>query len=258
MNLVGLPAIEDLYATYEDCTKCDLLCERRSRVVFGSGSTSADIVIIGEIPGLDEDTAGMPFVGRPGRLLMDLLASAWPKTDELEEIKRIPPQVGSDDPNGPYFEALRDYLDQYIFWTNTTCCFSGEAGRSATHAEIEACKDRLFRTIYAIDPMLILTLGKTAASTVLGKNVQITTQRGTLFDVRIPSPLSGEDVRYPMMALYSPAHLLRKGDQTLVHKKQGDTYVTLRDLSYALSLVGQHYKDAYGTDFPHRPDTFTK
>lgn len=257
MNLVGLSAIEDLYATYADCTNCGL-CERRSRVVFGSGSTSADIFIIGEFPGVDEDAAGMPFVGRPGRLLMDLLASAWPKTDELEAIKRIPPLVGRDDPNGPYFEALRDYLDRYIFWTNATCCFSGEAGRSATHTEIEACKDRLMRTIYAVDPMIILTLGKTAASAVLGKNVQITTQRGTLFDTRIPSPLSRDVVRYPMMALYSPSHLLRKGDQTLVTKKQGDTYATLRDITYVLTLLGQHYKDAYGTTFPDRPDTFTK
>ena len=115
-----------------------------------------------------------------------------------------------------------------------------EDNRTPSTTEIKNCRDRLFKTIYAIDPRIILAAGKTAASAIVGKKVAITNRRGDIFDVEIPSPVTGGMIRYPMMAIYHPSFLLRKGDGKLINKKKGETYKTLGDLRYALSLLSNY------------------
>lgn len=252
-HLVGLPALQDLAAQYAECEKCEALCQSRTQVVFGGGSSRADILVVAEAPGEHEDEMGVPLVGPSGRLFMDLLANVWLPDERMDRIRAIEPLDGSADPEFDYFEALRDYLDDYIFWCNVVLC-RPEENRQPTLTELKSCLERLHRTIYAVDPVLIIALGKTASQLLVGKNLEIMRKRGTIFDIGIKSPATGKPVRYPMMAILHPSYLLRKGDQMLVEKKKGDTYATMQDLKYALSLVDMEYQDLYKTNFPHRPE----
>jgi len=227
----GRAALRCIVDDYDGCTKCELLCESRSQIVFGSGSASADILIVGEAPGSDEDLDGVPFTGRSGRLLLQLLEKVW-GGEEVEKIRGV-----SDDDE--YFRQVRDLVEDRIFFTNVVMCRPSE-NRPPSPTEIKNCKDRLHRMIYAVDPKLIIAAGKTAASAVVGKKVNIMDRRGSLFDVAVSSPVTGELIRYPMMALFHPGYLLRKGDRALVNKKEGDTYRTMGDLRYAMTLLKEY------------------
>jgi len=246
----GHNAVCDLLTDYEECHACPLLLKTRSQVVFGSGSVRADILIVGESPGKVEDEAGVPFVGNAGALLMDLLKNAWPETDEILDVDNIP---GGDDDE--YFEKLRDYLDDHIFWSNIILCWP-EDNRDPATKEIKACKERLHRLIYAIDPMLIIGAGRIATTALIGKKTGIVENRGRIYDVKIKSPATGRTIRYPMMALLHPSYLLRKGDQALVAEERGSTYDTVEDLRYAMYLINQNYRSLWGMDFPYRPENY--
>ena len=241
METCGKHALIELSEEYDGCEKCPLLVKSRTQVVFGGGSSTAPIVIVGEAPGAEEDEEGAVFIGDCGQLFMDVIAKAWPPCPEMAEISKI----GEDK---TYFHRLRDYLDEYIFWTNTGLC-RPEDNRTPTATEVKNCLDRLHRSIYAVDPVLIIAAGKVAASALVGKSVAITEKRGRIFDIAIPSPVTGNPVRYPMLAILHPSYLLRQGDQKLVKKKQGVTYQTIKDLEYGFGLVDQLYRDAYGRPF---------
>lgn len=227
----GKTALRLLYDEYDGCQKCDLLCESRTQVVFGSGSATADILVVGEAPGASEDLDGIPFTGKSGRMLLQLFEMVWSE-DEVLGVRGL-----EDDTE--YFRKVRDIIEDRVFFTNVVMC-RPEENRTPSTTEIKNCKDRLTRTIYAVDPKLIIAAGKTAASTVLGKKVSVTNKRGEIFDVSIPSPVTGAMIRYPMLVILHPSFLLRKGDRTLVSKKEGETYKTLGDLRYALSLLSNY------------------
>jgi uracil-DNA glycosylase len=252
----GFEALQELAELYSGCTLCPGLTESRSQVVFGAGSSTAPIMIISKAPDSEEDAEGIPFWGEAGRLLMDLLAHAWPETEEMLAIRDL-------DEDGDYFEELREYLDQYIFWTNTVLCRppalptharDRERTREPSAVEKNACRSRLDRTIYAVDPLLIIGVGKTAASSLMGSTVQITQKRGRIFDISIPSPVTGEPVRYPMLVLVDPGFLLQRGDQDLLGRKKGHCYQALEDLKWALSLLQSHHETVRRTDFPSPPE----
>ncbi|HKD75263.1 MAG TPA: uracil-DNA glycosylase [Ktedonobacterales bacterium] len=109
------------------CTKCDL-CKTRTKAVPGEGSYQADILFIGEGPGMHEDRQGRPFVGAAGQFLDELLAS-----------------VGMKRPD--------------CFITNVVKCRPPN-NRDPEPQEIAACADYLTRQIAALNPKLIVTLGR--------------------------------------------------------------------------------------------------
>jgi len=253
----GIGALEDLYDGYQGCNLCPTLVKSRTNVVFGGGSARAPILVLGEAPGEQEDQLERVFLGPSGRLLMDMIQMTWPDDPKMDEIRAIPEDEGND-PQGPYFHALRDYLDNFIFWCNAVCCRPVDhenRNRPPSHTEMKACSDRLERTIYAVDPLIILAMGKPAVSALMHRSAKIMEKRGTVLDVRIKSPVSGADVRYPALALLHPSFLLRKGDKELVTKKQGATYETMVDLKYAFTLLTQQYQDLYGLPFPLTPES---
>jgi uracil-DNA glycosylase family 4 len=248
----GIEALNMLADAYEQCQRCPALCESRSQVVFGTGMWDARIVVVGKAPEADEDGTGIPFNGDAGRLLVDLFAHAWPETEEMADI-------GTLEDDDSYFDELREYLDRYIFWTNLVLCRAPENGtsrdgtptfRDPTTAERKECRDRLDRTIYAIDPLLIVGVGKTAASALMGAAVQITQKRGNIYDIAISSPVTGLPVRYPMLTLMDPGFLMKKGDQDLMLKGKGNSYKTKEDIKWALSLLQDHHRAVYRMDFP--------
>lgn len=129
------------------CLKCSL-GNTRTKFVFGVGNHNADIVVIGEAPGADEDRQGEPFVGRAGQLLNKILAAV--------ELKR-----------------------EEVFICNILKC-RPPGNRNPLPEEIEQCEPYLKTQLNMIKPKLILLLGKVAADTLLHLNQPLNKMRGKL------------------------------------------------------------------------------
>jgi DNA polymerase len=98
----------------QGCRRCKL-CEGRSTIVFGAGNPRAELVVIGEGPGADEDAQGKPFVGRAGQLLTRMLESVQLSRDEVyicNAVKCRPP--GNRNPEGDELAACRPFLDAQL------------------------------------------------------------------------------------------------------------------------------------------------
>lgn len=134
-----------------DCTRCKLH-RHRSNIVFGVGSPKAELVFVGEGPGHDEDVQGIPFVGRAGQLLTQMI--------EAMGLKRS---------------------DVYI--CNVIKCRPPE-NRTPEKDEVVTCSPFLFRQLAVIQPKVICCLGSIAAQTLLGTNKGISHFRGEWFDFR--------------------------------------------------------------------------
>lgn len=127
--------LEEVAVEASTCTKCDL-CKGRTKAVPGEGNPHAKIMFIGEGPGFHEDKQGRPFVGPAGQFLVELLESI--------NLKR------SD-----------------VFITNIVKC-RPPGNRDPLPAEINACNDYLERQIAAINPQVIVTLGRHSMAKFFG------------------------------------------------------------------------------------------
>lgn len=123
------PTLADLHQQIEQCTKCDL-CHTRTQTVPGGPCATAEVFFIGEAPGKNEDTSGLPFVGAAGRVLDEMLATI---------------DLARDD----------------VFITSVLKCRPPN-NRDPKAEEIEACLPYLARQVEIIEPKLIVTLGRFA------------------------------------------------------------------------------------------------
>jgi len=240
----GVDALRNLLDEYETCEACPALCAARTAPVFGDGTASGPILVVGGAPGEEEDATGIPFWGSSGRLMMELFRLAWPDRAAIEVLDELWDH-GPSSLNTEYWEELRDYLNQFVFWTNIVLC-RAEADdsdrrkriRPPSKGEIKACRDRLLRTIYAVDPLLIIATGKQAASALVGKSVHITKTNGRYYDLPFPSPVTGDPVRYTVLTLIGPAYLKQRGESPrLMEEGRGATYDTFIRLQEALEIV---------------------
>jgi DNA polymerase len=135
-----------LYKEVSTCTKCPLH-ETRAKTVFGAGNADAELMFVGEAPGAEEDRQGLPFVGRAGQLLNQL----------LEEIELSREQV-----------FIANVLKS-----------RPPGNRDPQPLEIEACKPYLFEQVRLIEPKVVCTLGNFATKLLSGSPVGITRVRGT-------------------------------------------------------------------------------
>ncbi len=156
-----------LKAAVVGCTACELH-KSRTRTVFGVGDENADWLFIGEAPGADEDAQGEPFVGQAGKLLDNMLKSIGLKRGDNVYIANV---VKSRPPGN----------------------------RNPLPAEIAACFPYLQRQIELIQPKLIITLGKVASETLLGREATIASLRGKVHAYQ----------GIPLIVTYHPAYLLR-------------------------------------------------
>jgi len=164
--------LKELNKFCADCQKC-ILGSTRTNLVFGVGNPDARIMFTGEAPGADEDRLGVPFVGRAGKLLDQCLADIGIAREDVyiaNIIKCRPP--GNRDP---------------------------------LPAEIEACKELLFAQIAIIQPVVLCTLGRHAAETLLAiPDFKISRDHGKPMNwqgiVALP-------VFHPAAALHQPANL---------------------------------------------------
>jgi DNA polymerase len=142
-------SIDELYSEIHDCTICPLGSTRKN-FVFGSGNPNADIMVIGEAPGAEEDEQGLPFVGRAGQLLTKILEAINLSRDEVficNIIKCRPPQ-----------------------------------NRVPLPLEVESCEPYLMKQIELIKPEFILALGLTAVDTLLKKKHKMGDIRGSIMN----------------------------------------------------------------------------
>lgn len=159
---------EELQARVVSCTACPLY-KTRTNSVFGVGNQHADLLIIGEAPGANEDKQGEPFVGRGGRLLNSILQSIGLSREQVY-IANI---LKSRPPNN------RDPLPE----------------------EVAACTPYLQRQIALLQPKLILAVGRIAAHFLLGTDEAMSRLRGREFHYG--------DSHIPLFITYHPAYLLR-------------------------------------------------
>jgi uracil-DNA glycosylase len=139
---------EELVALYREasgCLRCPLH-ESRTKVVFGSGNADAELMFVGEAPGQQEDLQGLPFVGRAGKLLDQL----------IEEI---------------------GLTREDVFVANTLKC-RPPGNRDPQPEEIDTCRPYLHRQVELIEPRLICTLGNFATKLITRSNRGITSVHG--------------------------------------------------------------------------------
>jgi DNA polymerase len=148
-------SLEEVRAAAAGCQACELW-KLGTQTVFGEGSASAELMLVGEQPGDKEDLAGRPFVGPAGKILDQALQ-----------------------------EAGIDRSTVYV--TNAVKHFKWEArGKRRLHkrpdaGEISACRPWLDKEIDLIHPRVVVCLGATAAQALLGRSFRVTKQRGELF-----------------------------------------------------------------------------
>ena len=159
-----------------DCHRCRL-SEQRNKIVFGVGNEQAKLVFVGEGPGADEDAQGIPFIGRAGQLLTQMIEGTAAK--EGIPLKRA---------------------DVYI--CNVVKCRPPE-NRTPQPDEMEICGQFLFRQLSVIQPKAICALGSTAAKAILGTKEGVTRLRGKWHKWR--------DI--PVIVTFHPSYLLRPYNQ---------------------------------------------
>jgi uracil-DNA glycosylase family 4 len=171
LAFAGLAGLE---ADCSACCRCPL-AEGRQRVVISRGDPAARLMLIGEGPGAEEDATGLPFVGRAGRLLDDLLVAA----------------------------AIDPQRDLYL--CNVVKC-RPPRNRRPTTAEMAACRFWLDRQIAAVDPELIVLAGASALEAVLSIRGGISRLRGQWR----AGEGAGLEGRW-LMPVFHPSYLLRHG-----------------------------------------------
>ncbi|MEO5695022.1 MAG: uracil-DNA glycosylase [Usitatibacter sp.] len=190
-GLIATATLEQLRTFAADCRACGL-CKQRKQAVFGVGSEAGPWLFVGEGPGADEDEQGDPFVGQAGRLLDNMLSA-----------------IGS--------ERGRD-----VYIANVVKC-RPPGNRTPTLDETSACAPFLDRQIELIAPKLIVALGKSAASRLLGTEASLASLRGRVHRHR----------GIPLIVTYHPAYLLRSLPEKA--KAWEDLLLARKTLQMALS-----------------------
>ncbi|GAB7094582.1 uracil-DNA glycosylase [Halolamina litorea] len=163
----------------ESCERCPALVESRSRIVNGVGPADADLLFLGEAPGKHEDEGGEPFVGRSG--------------DVLDEALRDAGLARSD-----------------VRITNCVRCRPPD-NRDPHKEELSNCRGYLESEIAAVEPELVVTMGKVPSEHLLDRSVAVTKEAGEVHDARI-----GERSQRVLLSVHPAA--------TLYDASQRDTF----------------------------------
>jgi DNA polymerase len=196
------PAFADLRESAAGCRACDLW-ERATQTVFGAGPVPADVMLVGEQPGHEEDLAGRPFVGPAGRLLDRALEAAG-------------------------LDRSRVYVTNVVKHFNWEPRGKWRIHKKPTAWEIRACRPWLASELAAVRPRAIVCLGATAAQSLLGRGVRVTQSRGE----PIPSTLA----RY-VIATIHPSAVLRTPDEAARHATMERL---VKDLTAVARLLADH------------------
>ena len=195
----GTAALARLRKESAGCRNCDLW-SRATQTVFGSGPVSAELMLVGEQPGDQEDLAGEPFVGAAGKLLRDALD-----------------QAGID--------VTKTYLTNAVKHFKWTPRGKRRIHERPNREEVLACRMWLDGEIAAVRPKAIVALGATAAGALLGLSVRVTKDRGRLFESAL-APLVTVTVH--------PSSILRAPDSESRRQAMSDFVADLKAIAARL------------------------
>ena len=182
-------ALAQLRAQIGDCTRCPLAYAGRHTIVFGDGDPAAQLMFVGEGPGADEDASGLPFVGKAGQLLNNMIGAMGLQREQ-------------------------------VFIANIVKC-RPPGNRAPEFIEATTCSQFLLRQIDIVQPKVIVALGATAATYVLGVRQTLSSLRGQWFQAR------GAKV----VVTFHPAFLLRDPRQ------KGEAWKDLQRVMAELALT---------------------
>jgi uracil-DNA glycosylase len=171
----GLRAILDDIGP--NCQRCKLAKLGRKQIVFGTGDPNAELMFIGEGPGADEDAQGLPFVGRAGQLLNNMITAMGLKREQ-------------------------------VYIANIVKC-RPPSNRTPERDECDTCSPFLMRQIRVVRPKVIVALGATAAKNLLGLNDSMASLRGRFYDFSPKGSLMDAPFDCKLAVTYHPAFLLR-------------------------------------------------
>ncbi len=160
-------ALGAIRAEIGDCTRCPLAYAGRRTIVYGDGDPAARLMFVGEGPGADEDASGVPFVGKAGQLLNNMIAAMGLKREE-------------------------------VYIANIVKC-RPPANRVPEPVEANTCSQFLLRQMDVIQPQVVVALGSTAATYLLGAKQSLSSLRGRWHEVRGAK----------LVVTFHPAFLLR-------------------------------------------------
>src|SRR6201996_9101219 len=169
------------------CKRCPLPFAGRHTIVFGEGDPNTRLMFVGEGPGADEDMQGRPFVGRAGQLLNNMINAMGLQREQVyiaNVVKCRPPQNRTPEPE-----------------------------------EANTCMQFLWQQIDVVKPEVLVALGSTAATYLLGRKASLSSLRGRIHDLRVSK----------LTVTYHPAYLLRDPSQ----KKEA-----WKDLQMAMAELG--------------------
>jgi uracil-DNA glycosylase len=144
-------ALQMIRDTIGDCTRCRL-SEARNTIVFADGNPNADIMFVGEGPGADEDEQGLPFVGRAGQLLNNMINAMGIQRED-------------------------------VYIANVVKC-RPPGNRTPERDECDTCGPFLLKQIDTVNPKIIVALGATAAKYLLNVQDSMASLRGKIYDLR--------------------------------------------------------------------------
>ena len=193
--------LDDLKEMMERFDGCSLKFSANS-TVFGNGNPRAELMIVGEAPGADEDRAGEPFVGRSGRLLNKMLKAIGLERDDC-------------------------FVSNILPWRPP-------GNRPPTDAEVAVCLPFIERQIEMVNPKIILMLGNSAANALLNMTESISHLRGHFIAYNI-----GENKSFPSLATFHPAYLLRSPGQKA---KAWNDFLRLKEELEKLSGDNENFK----------------
>jgi len=166
--------LKEVCADMHFCTECPLWFDRK-QPVFGEGNVDAKMLFVGEVPGMDEDEQGRPFVGKAGKLL----------NSALEKVK----------------------LNRSKIYISNICHCRPPENRTPTWQEMQSCFHFLIEQIKIIQPLVVVSLGSTATKTLLNDTeIKITQIRGNLYDLK-------GAVECKLIPTLHPAYVLRNRTQ---------------------------------------------
>ena len=196
-----------------NCQRCKLGRLGRKQIVFGTGDPNAELMFIGEGPGADEDEQGLPFVGRAGQLLNNMITAMGLRREQ-------------------------------VYIANIVKC-RPPGNRTPERDECDTCSPFLMRQIRVVRPKVIVALGATAAKNLLGLNDSMASLRGRFYDFSPKRSLTDSDEPFDckLAVTYHPAFLLRDPRQ------KGEAW---KDLQMVMKFLGlqppmRANKDAEGS-----------
>jgi DNA polymerase len=192
-------SLSSLREAADGCRGCGLYRDA-TQTVFGDGSTSAEVVLVGEQPGDREDVQGKPFVGPAGRLLDEALADAG-------------------------IDPKKSYVTNVVKHFKFTRRGKRRIHKKPGAEEIQACLPWLDAELETVKPKALVCLGATAAQALLGRQFRVTQQRGRFLDSHL-APV--------VMATVHPSSILRAPDEETRREERKRFVADLRKLARKL------------------------